>query len=64
VHCWPTLSCCAGILPGGSGDYHCPNQDWNWANPEFVSSVISSTKLVVIPQKNDCVTLCADCVVR
>lgn len=38
-------------LSGGNGNYHCPNQDLNWVNSEFVSSVISSTKLVVIPQK-------------
>ena len=30
-----------------SGDNHCHDQHLNWVNPEFVSSVISSTKLVV-----------------
>lgn len=33
-------------LPGDSCDYHCPDQDLNWVNHEFVSSVISSTKLL------------------
>jgi hypothetical protein len=38
-------------LPGDSGDDHCPDRDLNWVNPEFVSSVMSSTKLVGIPLK-------------